>query len=372
MAKANQYFPQHLVSHPGRELGELLEELEMGPKEFAVRTNKPEQTISAILKGDSSITPDMAVLFETVTRVPAHYWLSRQQKHDESKARHQTEAQVAGLVAWAKQFPVFEMLKKSWLPPTPTWPEKAQGLLAYFQVASDKAWENYYCKSQLKVQFRLSLTDTREPQALSAWLRRGELQAQELAAPPYSEAAFKAALPALKQVMATHPANFFDQLRELCRAAGVRVVHTPCLPKAPISGATRWLKPDQPLLQLSGRYRRNDSFWFTFFHEAGHILLHGSKEIFLESVDYAGKDDAKEKEADAFAVKWVFPEAQEQELLEQARHKPLNEASLVAAAQHYGTHPAIILGRLQHKKLVRYSVGREFFAPVQLDEGATC
>ena len=139
MAKANQYFPQHLVSHPGRELGELLEELEMGPKEFAVRTNKPEQTISAILKGDSSITPDMAVLFETVTRVPAHYWLSRQQKHDESKARHQTEAQVAGLVAWAKQFPVFEMLKKSWLPPTPTWPEKAQGLLAYFQVFINRA-----------------------------------------------------------------------------------------------------------------------------------------------------------------------------------------------------------------------------------------
>lgn len=369
MPKANQYLPQHLVAHPGRELGELLEELGMGPKEFAARTNKPEQTITAILKGDSSITPDMAVLFETVIRVPAHYWLSRQRQHDESKARLQREAEIAGLADWAKQFPLTEMMKKGWLPTTAAAPEKVQGLLTYFQVSSKEGWENYYCKSQLKVQFRLSLANTREPQALSAWLRRGELQAQELDAPPYSESAFKAVLPALKQVMATHPADFFDQLRELCRGAGVRVVHTPCLPKAPISGATRWLKPDQPLLQLSGRYKRNDSFWFTFFHEAGHILLHGSKEIFLESVDYAGKDDAKEADADAFAVKWVFSEQQEQELLTQI---PLNEAKVLAAAQRYGTHPAIIMGRLQYKKLIPFSIGREFFAPVQLDEGASC
>lgn len=369
MAKANQYFPQHLVSHPGRELGELLEELEMGPKEFAVRTNKPEQTISAILKGDSSITPDMAVLFETVTRVPAHYWLSRQQKHDESKARLQREAEAAGLADWARQFPLAEMLKKGWLSAATTVPEKAHALLSYFQVANPNAWENYYCKSQLKVQFRLSLANTREPQALSAWLRRGELQAQELEAPSYSESGFKAVLPALKQVMAAHPADFFSQVQELCRSVGVRVVHTPCLPKAPISGATRWLKPDQPLLQLSGRYKRNDSFWFTFFHEAGHILLHGSKEIFLESVDYAGKDDAKEKEADAFAIKWVFSEKEEQELLAQA---PLDEDDIVAAAHRYGTHPAMIIGRLQYKKMIPFSVGRDFIAPVQLDAGATC
>jgi plasmid maintenance system antidote protein VapI len=67
MTKENQYFPS-VVFHPGETLAEKLAELKMGPKEFAVRAGKPEKTIIAILKGDSSITPEMAILFESVLK----------------------------------------------------------------------------------------------------------------------------------------------------------------------------------------------------------------------------------------------------------------------------------------------------------------
>jgi len=67
-----------IVFPPGEILKEKLAEMEMGPKEFALRTNKPEKTIIAVFKGDSSITAEMAVLFENVTRIPAHYWLNHQ------------------------------------------------------------------------------------------------------------------------------------------------------------------------------------------------------------------------------------------------------------------------------------------------------
>lgn len=77
MAKQNQYFPQS-VAHAGQTLEEKLEELNMGPKEFAVRTGKPEKTITAILKGESAITPDMAVLFEDILKIPARFWLNAQ------------------------------------------------------------------------------------------------------------------------------------------------------------------------------------------------------------------------------------------------------------------------------------------------------
>ena len=73
MATQNQYFPQS-VPHPGETLAEKLEEMEMPRNEFALRTGKPEQTIIAILKGHSSITPDMAVQFENVTKIPANFW----------------------------------------------------------------------------------------------------------------------------------------------------------------------------------------------------------------------------------------------------------------------------------------------------------
>lgn len=93
MAKQNQYFPS-VVFHPGETLLEKLEEMGMGPKEFALRTGKPEKIITAILKGDSSITPDMAVQFENVTKIPAHFWMNHQIGYDEYIAREKRQALI--------------------------------------------------------------------------------------------------------------------------------------------------------------------------------------------------------------------------------------------------------------------------------------
>ena len=82
MATLNQYYPQS-VSHPGRTLSESLSEKEMGAKEFAIRTGKPEKTISDVLNERSGITPEMAILFEQVLKIPAHFWINRQRIYDE-------------------------------------------------------------------------------------------------------------------------------------------------------------------------------------------------------------------------------------------------------------------------------------------------
>jgi hypothetical protein len=199
------------------------------------------------------------------------------------------------------------MIKKGWLPPSPTIEEKTMEMLAFFGFANHTAWEDYYFHQQLKVAFRISLAQTNESYAVSAWLRKGELQAAELEAKEYSEKKFKDALPELKSIMVNYPAGFFNPLQLICLEAGVKVVHVPCLNNAPIYGSTRWLN-DTPFIQVSDFDQRNDRFWFTFFHEAGHILLHGKKEVFLENLDYANKDLQKEQEADAFAEKWMVAE----------------------------------------------------------------
>ncbi|MEI6408044.1 MAG: HigA family addiction module antitoxin [Bacteroidota bacterium] len=362
MAKQNQYFPS-VVFHPGETLAEKLEEMAMGPKEFALRTGKPEKTIIAILNGNSSITPDMAVQFENVTKIPANFWMNHQRGYDEFIARQKRQAVIQEALPWARKFPLADMIKKGWLPPVTTIEEKTMEMLAFFGFSDHKAWEDYYFNQQLKVAFRISLAQTKEPYAISAWLRKGELQAAALHARDYSEKKFKDALPELKAVMAKHPDDFFHKLQGICLEAGVKVVHTPCINKAPISGSTRWLN-DTPFIQLTGRYKRNDSFWFTFFHEAGHILLHGKKDIFLEKVEYSDKDLLKEKEADEFAVKWTLSIEQEAEVLAAL---PLSEADIRNFAEKFNTHPAIIIGRLQHKKLIHYSLGRDYFEPVDFE-----
>jgi len=304
MVRKNQYFPQS-VPHPGETLKEKLEEMIMGPKEFALRTGKPEKTIIAIIKGDSSITPDMAVQFESVTRIPANFWMNHQRNYDEFIAREKRQTVIQEAVKWAKQFPLTEMIKKGWLPSVTTIQEKTIEMLAFFGFSNHTAWEDYYFNQQLKVAFRISLSQTCEPYAISAWLRKGELQAMDLKAKDYSEKKFKEALPKLKAIKANYPDGFFNQLQSICLKAGVKVVHTPRINKAPISGSTRWIN-DTPFIQLTEQFNDSNSFWFTFFHEAGHILLHGKKDIFLEKVEYSDKDLIKEKEADEFATKWML------------------------------------------------------------------
>jgi len=361
MVKQNQYFPQ-VVFHPGETLIEKLEEMGMGPKEFALRTGKPEKTITAILKGDSSITADTAVQFENVTKIPAHFWLNSQRGYDEYLARVKRQEVIEKAVVWAKNFPLTQMVKLGWLNAVASKEEMAAQLLAFFGVASHKSWEDYYCNQQLKVAFRISLAHTKEPYAISAWLRKGEISAQEVQSPPYSEKAFKEILPRIKAVMADQPEDFFSQLQQLCLSAGVKVVFTPCIIKAPINGATRWLN-DSPLIQLSGRHKRNDIFWFSFFHEAGHILLHGKKEIFLEQIEYADKDLEKEREADEFAVKWTFTHDEEAEL---KKILPVSEREFLEYASAIKTHPALIVGRLQHNLDIPYTWGQEFFKVIDL------
>ena len=304
MTRQNQYFPQ-TSPHPGETLTEKLEEMQMGPKEFSLRTDKPEKTIIAVMNGKSSITPDMAVRFEGVTKIPAHFWMNHQRSYDEFIVREKRKVTIEEAVPWAKHFPLTDMINKGWLPQVSSIQEKTMELLAFFGFSNHKAWEEYYFKQQLKVAFRISLSQIQEPYAISAWLRKGELQAAELEANDYSEKKFKEILPGLKYILAKHPQGSFNQLEQKCLEAGVKVVQTPGIKKTPISGSTRWLN-NTPLIQLTDHYPHNDSFWFTFFHEAGHILLHGKKDIFLEKVDYSDKNLEKEREADEFASKWTL------------------------------------------------------------------
>ncbi|MDX2250017.1 MAG: HigA family addiction module antitoxin [Bacteroidia bacterium] len=360
--KNNQYHPQ-IAFHPGETLAEKLEELGMGPKEFAIRTGKPEKTVIAILKAKSSITPEMAVQFEHVLKIPAHFWLNMQRSYDEFLARKERREILSESTEWAKKFPIADMVKKGWLPAKTTIEEKTSELLAFFSISNHTAWEDYYFNQQLKVAFRISLAHTKEPYAISAWLRKGELQAAELTARPYDEKSFKGKLAEIKNLMAKHPENFFKLLQDTCLSTGVKVVHTPCINKAPINGSTRWLN-DTPLIQLTGRYKRNDSFWFTFFHEAGHILLHGKKDIFLENIDYSDKDKEKEKEADNFAIKWTLSKEEQAEILRRFR---VTEDDVIEFAAKFNTHPAIIIGRLQYEGLVSYAFGRQFFEPITFE-----
>jgi addiction module HigA family antidote len=361
MATLNKFVPP-VEFHPGITLSEKLKEMGMSVKEFAVRTSKPEKTIFAVIGGKSSVTSDMAVAFESVTRIPAHFWLNIQRGYDEYVARQKREEQLTSAYEWACSFPLAKMMELGWIPKVETPEEKVKALFSFFQVSTVKAWEDYYLNQQLKVAFRISLNNTKEPHAISAWLRQGEIQAARLEVCEFSEKTLRETIPAMKSLCAKQPADFAVALQDLCAKAGVKLVYTPCLPKAPINGSTRWIN-DVPCIQMTGRYKRNDIFWFTFFHEMGHILLHGKKDIFLEDIEYADKQKQKEAEADAFSSRILLSQSEENEII---KHGDFSADTIRYYADKFNVHPGIIVGRLQHKKVIPFNALSNLIEKIEL------
>jgi Zn-dependent peptidase ImmA (M78 family) len=192
-----------------------------------------------------------------------------------------------------------------------------------------------------QVVYRTSRVFESDPGAVSAWLRKGELVAREIACKPYDEISFKAVLKTIRGLTVRPPEEFQNEVVRLCADAGVAVVFVPELPKMRASGATWWLTSTKAVIQLSLRYKSNDHLWFSFFHEAGHILLHGKKDIFIED----NENNEKEDEANRYASESLIPSNRFKVFLSSTR---LSKDAIGRFATEIGIAPGIVVGRLQH------------------------
>jgi Zn-dependent peptidase ImmA (M78 family) len=129
------------------------------------------------------------------------------------------------------------------------------------------------------------------------------------------------------------------------------LVCVPELPGSRVSGATQWISASKAVLQLSIRYRTDDHFWFTLFHEAGHILLHRKKLIFLETCSSKPpSDNAMETEANSFASELLIPSHEYNTFV----HGTVTERAIKLFASQIGVAPGIVVGRLQHDGYLPY------------------
>lgn len=337
----NEYAPDY-VSHPGETLEELLEERGITQAELAERTGRPRKTISEIISGKAAITPETAQQLELVLDVPARFWNNLQRDYEEAKARQQELKDLAEQTELLYQVPLRDMLDKKWIRHCEDKLEQVREVLRFFGVASFDRWQVVW--GSRTAYFRKSQTLESDPGAIAAWLCRGEIEAAKIDCEPYNESKFRAALQQIR-ALTTEPQDVFQpEIVRLCAAAGVAVVLVPELSKTRTSGATQWLRPDKALIQLSLRYKTDDHFWFTFFHEAGHIIHHPKRTVFLEFQEKP--DSQEEKEANTFAANILIPPDELKRFL--ASTKRLSKATIEQFAAQIGIAPGIVVGRLQH------------------------
>jgi HTH-type transcriptional regulator/antitoxin HigA len=340
----NQYAPD-IVSPPGETLEELLESRGMSQAEFADRTGRPKKTINEIIRGKAAITPETALQFERVLGIPAAFWIVREQNYRESLARQREFEEFSREADWLEKIPYRDMVKRGWVGDFREKALQLEAVLRFFGVASPTSWDSIWNASA--PAFRQSPTFRSEPGAIAAWLRKGEIEAAKYVTEDFNANAFRQVLAHIRSLTRELPRNFTHIVRQECASAGVCVVIVPEISGTRVWGATHWLTPTKALIQLSLRYKTDDHLWFTFFHEAGHILLHGRKDVFLE--DEEKEIDEKESEADAFARDFLIPATRYRVF------RRLGSYSCAAAlrfAHELGIAPGIVVGRLQHDELM--------------------
>lgn len=343
---ANTYLPDS-VSPPGETLLETLEALGMSQADLAERTGRPRKTINEIIKGKAAITAETALQLERVLGVPASFWINRERQYQESLARLEEDDRLFADKEWLRCFPIGDMARWGWIVQHKDPVQQLRELLNFFGVASPRQWQSVWATAC--ISFRKSAAFECSVEPLTAWLRRGELEARSIETSPYNADCFRGILAEARKLTAEPPEKFQPELSRLCSGAGVAVVLIPEIPKIRASGATRWISPAKALIQLSLRYKTDDQLWFTFFHEAGHILLHGKRDVYIEGIN---SSNSHEEEANRFASDFLIPRISLQDFMRKGNR---SKRAIEGFAEQLGIAPGIVVGRLQHEKYIPLS-----------------
>ncbi|NBC33139.1 MAG: HigA family addiction module antidote protein [Alphaproteobacteria bacterium] len=342
MAIASSQFRPDYAVPPGWVVEERLEVQGLSHAEFARRCGRSPKLISEIIAGKAPLEPETALQFEKVLGVDASIWLGIEADYQLHRARQTEAASAAGSGAWLRRFPIRELVKRGIIPQTESDADAVSKLLSFFRVGSVEAWRVKYASAN--VAYRHSPSFKSDEAALATWLRLGELEAERQACAAYNETRFRQALREIRALTRAPIEEALSRARQLCNQSGVGLALIKPLPKTALSGAAWWITPKKAVIQLSARHKSDDHLWFSFFHEAAHILLHSKKNVFIDDMSDGNSD--LEVEANEWASNMLVQRSQWKRFAESF---PRSEQAVCAFADEQGLAPGIIVGMLQHE-----------------------
>ena len=358
MAESIGYpYKPDLAIPPGETIAELLAERGLSQTDFALKLGRSEKNVSQLINGKAPLGHDLAIDLERVFGVPAAVWNNLESSYRDLLARQAENERLTAEVAWTRQFPLKDMENRGFVARESDESGGTVTLLQFFGVASPEAHAHYW-GSPKRLAARMTSAFTADIPALTAWLRQGEIAAQALTLDPYSSSVFREVVANARAMTLERIDESLPALQEDCAQAGVALVFVPELPGIRVSGVSRWLGDNRPLIELCLRYKTSDQLWFSFFHESCHILRHSKKRTW---VGFLGEKSTEEDEANEFAADTLIP--RDEWLAFVATGKP-TKAQVVTFADGLGVHPGIVVGRLQHEGLVPFNQMNAFKQPL--------
>lgn len=349
-ANRYSYTPDH-VAPPGDLITEYLDELGISARELARRCGRSGKLLAEITSGKAPVEPETALQLERVLGVPASIWTNMEAAYQLHQAREAESEELASFYEWASAFPLKELAERKHIDKSSSKPGQVRELLKFFGAGSVKACDDRF-EELLAVDFRTSDSFQNNLPSLAAWLRIGERRAAQISANDYDREAFVDALKKIRALTVNSIDKALPKIERECAASGVVFILEKPLPKIRASGVSRWLSPRKALIQQSLRHMSDDHFWFTFFHECAHLLLHSRKAVFIDMTKGPGTGDAKqEAEANLWSANFLIPTADMRKFVSSFTGSA-DEVRKFAA--QCGIAPGIVVGQLQHNGVIGF------------------
>ena len=353
MTATNQYQPDYAVP-PGWLLEERLSAKGISHAEFARRCDRSAKLISEIISGKAPIEPKTALQFERVLGVDASIWLGIEADFRLRQTR-EAEAKVSQQVAaWSKTFPIAQLVQRGVIGKPSSNGEAVRELLSFFGVASIEAWNRKYGMSH--VAYRHSVSFQSNEFSLASWRRMAEIYAEMQPCQDYVQSAFRKALGPIRTLTRARVEEAVEGAKGHCNSAGVALALVKPLPRARLSGAAWWISSRKPVIALSARHKTDDHLWFSFFHEAAHILLHGKRNVFVDEANYDAED--LEAEANNWASDFLVAKSEWRRFVARDAY---SEVDVRDFAGEQGIATGIVVGRLQFEKRLPWNSGLNRF-----------
>ncbi len=344
-------YQSDLAIHPGEYLEEILEDSGMSQAELSNRLGRPVQAINEIIKGKKSITSTTALELEDVLGVPSHIWIGLESEYQIVLAKQVELKQMEEESKLIPNFPYADLVKYGFVKATRKAVERVDELKRFFNVA--KLILIPHVKAY-QPAFRISTPNNISHEAIATWIQAGRIKAKEIETSQFNKKKLKELLPTLKELMNLDDINqTIIKAQELLAQCGVAFVMLPHFKKTKVNGATFWLDDkNKAVVVMSIRGGYSDIFWFSFFHEIAHILLHNKREVFLED----GCDDPalqkQEDEANEFSRDFLIPK---KDFTNFAQEKDFTKVKILQFCDELNIKQSIVIGRLMFEKFISFN-----------------
>lgn len=265
MERSQTYF----AIPPGETIKEMLEDRGMTQKEFAVRMNLSEKHISRLINGEVQLTSDVAGRLETVLGPPARFWSNLEATYREDLIKVRAENAMDEDVVLSRQLPYNDMAKLGWVIETRKPKERVAHLRKFFEVVTLATLEsNLVTRIACR---RLAVADKGDF-TLMAWVQKAKRKARDISTEPINMKRIPIIIPKIKEMTSEQPDQFLPRLQEFLASCGIALVLLPRLKGSFLEGAS-FMDGKKIVIGLTTRAEDTDKFWFSLFHEIGHIVL---------------------------------------------------------------------------------------------------